>query len=54
MSKVGICSSKFPSVKTGGIYRNRLCLSAFGGCFHPPVKTGGIEIGRIKGFYNVT
>ena len=28
----------------------RLCLSAFGGCFHPPVETGGIEIGIIKSF----
>jgi len=24
------------------------CPSACGGCFHPPVETGGIEIGRIK------
>jgi molecular chaperone DnaK len=24
------------------------CPSAFGGCFHPPVQTGGIEIGRIN------
>jgi hypothetical protein len=24
------------------------CLSAFGGYFHPPVETGGIEIGRDK------
>jgi hypothetical protein len=24
------------------------CPSACGGCFHPPVQTGGIEIGRVK------
>ena len=40
--------SKKPPVKTGGIALFRLCLSAFGGCFHPPVETSGIEIGRIK------
>ncbi|HCO92462.1 MAG TPA: hypothetical protein DIU00_00680, partial [Phycisphaerales bacterium] len=34
--------------KTGGIAGFRLCLSTLGGCFHPPVETGGIEIGRIK------
>jgi len=29
--------SEEPPVKTGGIAVFRLCLSAFGGYFHPPV-----------------
>ena len=41
-------NSKKPPVITGGIALFRLCLSAFGGYFHPPVETGGIEIGTIK------
>jgi hypothetical protein len=40
--------SKQPPVKIGGIAEFRLSLPDFVGCFHLPVKTGGIEIGTNK------
>jgi len=39
---------KEPPVKTGGIAVFGRCPPAYGGCFHPPVETGGIKTGTNK------